>query len=113
MAVRQRTPRVQDPAFLAWAHQQPGVCCLCRREPWRELHHFGSQGGTLRGDDEYVCRVCSGCHHPPNPARKRVALIRDGAWEEYARMLEDAMDLNVGYRRQQVAPKGANHASRR
>jgi len=100
MALGPRHPRVKDPEFLAWAHRQPGQCCLCRQRRWEQLHHFGSGGMGSKGDDERVARVCLPCH---TRARKEIAMRRDGDFETLAAFLADALDLMIKYKRELVA----------
>jgi len=85
--------RRRDRDFLAWAHRQGGPCCLCGA-PFDELHHFGSGGMARKGSDHLVARVCRSCH---GRARKRIAMVRDGDWETYALMLEDAIGMLSDY----------------
>ena len=65
-------------------------------ETAEELHHFGPKGMGQKGDDHLVARLCVKCHHLYQ-GRKRAAFIRNGEYEAYAAMLEDATELMSAY----------------
>lgn len=91
----------KDRAFLKWAKEQGGSCCVCRYlhgilKPAEELHHWGSKGMGQKCDDYHVCRVCSACHRE-HQGKKDMAFHRRGEYELWCAMARDAVDLLAGY----------------
>ena len=96
---------VRDRAFLAWAKEQGGQCCLCwrltgDRRPAAELHHFGDKGMGQKGSDHLVARLCL-THHHEVQGKRRLAFLRGqvhgGGLEALAALQEDALELLSGW----------------
>lgn len=87
--------RYESRAFLTWAHEQGGACCLCpanARRPAEELHHFGEKGMGQKSHDYEVARVCRDCHGAVQ-GKRQAYFARTGEWETLAIMRGDALDL--------------------
>jgi hypothetical protein len=100
--VRQKIKPYRNSSFMRFAHQtmkQNGeVCCMCRTNPWTQLHHFGSGGGKgMKPSDLELCRMCKVC--ADKYEFKRTAMIRDGKWEILATMQMDALEINEEWQR--------------
>lgn len=91
----------KDRAFLKWAKENGGVCCVCRHlhglsRPAQELHHWGQKGMGQKCDDYHVCRVCATCHRD-HQGKKDMAFHRTGDYELWCAMARDAVDLLASY----------------
>ena len=52
-------------SFLSFCHSEMKhePCCLCDERQWKELHHFGADGGMgMKPNDLEVARLCQDCH---------------------------------------------------
>lgn len=82
-------------AFLRFAHQAGGRCCVCGGT-WQELHHFGGDGGmALKPSDNEVARLCRKCHRE-NDFKRRALERRDqkNGTQILEAMQADALQLN-------------------
>lgn len=87
-----KTKRLESRAFLSFAHEQYGPCCMCKERPWAELHHYGAKGMGQRCDDYEVARVCHECHE--NVQGKRAAYFaRTGLYSMLSAMQTDNIEL--------------------
>lgn len=85
--LRQRQPRVEDPAHLEFVRSKP--CCVCRRPPRSEAAHIrmvdlkrgkGYTGKGVKPDDRWTVPLCSnqpgvriGCHYAQSDRRSEAA----------------------------------------
>jgi len=96
-----KTKRIKDRAFLSFAKQQGGLCCICLRlhgvsRPAEELHHWGEKGMGQKCHDYEVARLCRACHREQQ-GKKRMAYIRRDEFEILEAMTRDALDLMICY----------------
>jgi len=97
----QKQRKQKDRAFLSWAKQQGGACCLCLRlrgelRNCEELHHWGDKGMGQKGDDYRVARLCRACHQGQQ-GKRRMAYLRRDEMGILEAMTADALDLVIGY----------------
>ena len=95
MELRQRQPSHRSKKYLEWAKTQHGICCLCNDKAGAQLHHL-EPGMGKKGSDLLVCRLCKECHGWAE-GKRRIALTRMGRLDDWADMLEDALELLSGY----------------
>lgn len=85
--LRQRQPRVEDPAHLEFVRTKP--CCVCGRKPRSDAAHIrmaspergkGYTGKGMKPDDRYVTPLCSiipgvrtGCHYDQSDRKSEAA----------------------------------------
>jgi len=108
--------RFKDKAFLKWAKDQGGNCCVCRAisgEFYKgdELHHFDyvNRGTGMKGRDHWTCRVCF-AHHAQIQGKGRRWFVENSKLETWTAMLEDALNLLSDYVLEMKAKgKGAGH----
>jgi hypothetical protein len=96
-----KAKRIKDRAFLSFAKQQGGVCCICLRVhgeqvPAEELHHWGNKGMGQKCHDYEVARLCCACHREQQ-GKKRMAYIRRNEFEVLEALTRDALDLMILY----------------
>jgi hypothetical protein len=97
----EKTSRVRDRDFLAWAKRERGICCLCR---WLkgetrladELHHWGEKGTAQKSHDYEIARLCKP-HHDAEQGKRRLAYLREGRIEVLEALERDALDLVISY----------------
>jgi hypothetical protein len=99
MIPKHKIPRDRD--YLAWAKEQGGPCCLCRRLRGNvvfgdQLHHIADKGMGQKGDDHLVARVCHQCHEGVQ-GKRRAYFARTGEWEIFSALQEDALALLSAY----------------
>lgn len=79
MNVRQRQPRIECPAFLAFVRQHP--CCSCNKPAPSQAAHIrmgcleiGKRptGIAEKPSDRYCTPLCAGCHLDDNDAQHRI-----------------------------------------
>lgn len=63
MTLRQRTPRLLDPGFLAFLRKKP-CCCGCRRAAPSEAAHIriGLFAGQMKPHDRHALPLNAWCH---------------------------------------------------
>ncbi len=83
-------------AFLAYAKDQRGLCCVCKSQEGVELHHYGSAGMGQKGSDLLVCRVCRRCHGEIQ-GKRRHAFERLGQLDKWIDIQADGIELLRGY----------------
>lgn len=77
---------------MAFAHEQHGICCLCRERPWTQLHHHGDKGMGQRCDDYEVARVCQECHEGVQ-GKRSAYFARTGLYSILSAMQADTIIL--------------------
>lgn len=79
MTVRQKQPRIECPAFLAFVRRHP--CCACGRPPRSQAAHIrmgcidiGKRptGIAEKPSDRWAVPLCAGCHLDNPDAQHRV-----------------------------------------
>lgn len=90
--------RYESRAFLTFAKEQGGYCCLCwpMNEPADELHHWGEKGMGQKGHDYEVARLCRKCHERMQGKRKHY-FCRTADYETLAAMQEDSLELLMAW----------------
>lgn len=72
MTLRQRQPRIENPAFLAFVRQQR--CCVCNATPQSQAAHIRmgsvehgkrSTGAAEKASDQWCVPLCARCHTGP------------------------------------------------
>lgn len=105
-SIHKPAPAYRSAAFLRWAHEQPGGCCLCRtllgHYPVRpggpvELHHYGDKGMAQKASDLLVARVCREHHALVQGKRSSVRFAAFGMSDVYEEILADNVRLLAGY----------------
>jgi len=98
--------------FMRFAHgTKPHPCCVCKKKPFTQLHHFGDDGGMgMKPSDYQVARLCKSC--ADRWEIKRRALIKNGYYEILSMFQKDALELHEGWLRV-VEDAAANNLSSR
>jgi hypothetical protein len=88
----QKQKPYRNKKFMAFVHEnlKPAPCCVCRNDPWSQLHHFGKGGGKgMKPSDLMIARVCKTCADKYEV--KMTAMIRDSRYELLSDFLVDSM----------------------
>lgn len=120
MNVRQRQPRIECPAFLAFVRLHP--CCACGVPPRSQAAHIrmgcieiGKRptGIAEKPSDRYCTPLCAGCHLDNNDSQHRVG--EPEFWKRVGRNpFEIAAALYAEFKKEQPATEHqAQRAKRR
>lgn len=86
--------------LFRFVHQDMrGLCCVCRKSPWEELHHFGDDGGMgLKPSDNEIARLCRACHREHDFKRRALARRDEkNGTHVLEAMQADALEINRVY----------------
>jgi hypothetical protein len=86
----QKNEVYRNPKFLNFCHQHhQGLCVLCGKNRWQDLHHFGNDGGMgMKPNDLEVARLCKYCHE--KFGHKRMSLVKRNQTEVLLAFERDA-----------------------
>ncbi len=75
------TPRVQDPAYLAWIRTQPCAVSRCHAR-YIEAAHTGPRGLSTKADDRQAIPLCPEHHqHGKHSLHKLGRRLFEGFWK--------------------------------
>ncbi len=82
--------------YMAFCHELGGQCCVCKEQPFEQLHHFSKIGMGMKGTDLKLCRVCTKCHERI-AGKRRLAFMRSGDILTWIDIQKDGMEMLCKY----------------